>query len=243
MSEALLTCRGLTVYYGPVVGLRDVDLNVAKGELVAVIGANGAGKSSLLKGVMRLARATGTVYFNGRDLSHSAPHRLTRAGVALVPERRQVFPSLTVEENLLIGASALRRRDRRDALAHTYDAFPLLRERRSQLAGTLSGGQQQLVAIGRAVISRPKLCLLDEPSLGLAPVWVDEVFAHINALRNEGMTLVVVEQLASVVLAVADRGYVLERGRVQLEGPASELLGHPEVARRYLGVVDHSVAS
>jgi branched-chain amino acid transport system ATP-binding protein len=242
MSTPLLRCSNVSVAYGEVVGLRDVSLDVAQGEVIAIIGANGAGKSSLLNGIMRLAKTTGTVEFDGHDISRARASRLTRMGLALVPERRQIFPSLTVEENLLVGANALPRRERRAALAEIYDTFALLAERREQAAGTMSGGQQQIVALARAVISRPKLCLLDEPSLGLAPIWVSELFNEITRLARTGMTIVVVEQLASAALAIADRGYVLEHGRVALEGRAADLLGNAAVAGRYLGSVDQAAA-
>jgi branched-chain amino acid transport system ATP-binding protein len=242
MTAPLLRCSNLSVSYGEVVGLREVSLEVASGEVIAIIGANGAGKSSLLRGIMRLAKTTGTVEFDGRDITRTRASRLTSAGLALVPERRQIFPSLTVEENLLVGANALPRRERRDALAQTYDTFAILGDRRKQAAGTMSGGQQQIVALARAVISRPRLCLLDEPSLGLAPIWVGELFTEITRLAKTGMTMIVVEQLASAALAIADRGYVLEHGRVALRGPAAELLGNSEVAGRYLGSVDRAAA-
>lgn len=243
MSGPILSVSGMTVRYGPIVGLRSVDLLVAPGEVVAIIGANGAGKSSLLNGIMRLAPASGEIRFDGDLVPRRRAHRLTRRGISLVPERRQVFPDLSVEENLLVGAQALRPRERRVALGEVYERFPLLRERCSQRAGTMSGGQQQILAIGRAIIIRPKLCLLDEPSLGLAPVFVDMVFAEIRKLSEEGMTMIIVEQLASAVLAIADRGYVLENGRIAIEGEAASLLGHPEVVRRYLGAIDEAVAA
>jgi branched-chain amino acid transport system ATP-binding protein len=242
VDDALLSCRSVHVSYGQVVALRDATLEVHRGELVALIGSNGAGKSSLLKAIARLVAAGGSITFEGHDISGLRPHRMARMGVSLVPEGRQVFAGLTVEENLLIGGHSLSRRERRQAVERVYSIFPLLHERRGQDGGTLSGGQQQILAIGRAVVPAPKLCLLDEPSLGLAPVFVQMVFSEIEKLRESGMTLLVVEQLASTVLASADRGYVLEHGKIQLQGTGPELLGHPEVARRYLGTVDEAVA-
>lgn len=237
-SEPLLATENLDVLYGGVAGLRGASIEVRRGELVAVVGANGAGKSSLLKGVARLARAQGSVRFDGTELLSRRQHELVRMGIAIVPEGRQVFPTLTVEENLLVGAASVPRRERRAAVDRMYELFERLAQRRRQLAGTLSGGEQSLLAIARAVVSGPRLCLMDEPSLGLAPVMVERVFEEIAKLSRAGMTLVVVEQLASVALAAADRGYVLERGQVRLSGPAGQLLNDPEVRRRYLGVAE-----
>ena len=234
--DALLETSDLDVFYGNVVGLRKASIHVAAGELVAILGGNGAGKSSLLKGICRLARASGSVRFDGHELLRRPQHDLIRLGVAIVPEGRQVFPSLTVQENLYVGAGMLKRAERRKAVARMLEMFPILGRRRKQLAGTMSGGEQQILAIARAVVTDPRLCVMDEPSLGLAPVMVESVFAEIRRLSELGMTLLVVEQLASVVLEVADRGYVLEHGHVRLHGSAAELTGNPEVQRRYLGV-------
>lgn len=237
-QRILLETRDLDVHYGAVAGLRRASIQVAEGQFVAVLGSNGAGKSSLLKGIMRLARATGSVRFASRELLGLPQHALIRAGIALVPEGRQVFSTLTVEENLFVGAQSLPRKERRAAVEQMYDTFEVLKARRSQQAGTLSGGQQQILAIGRAIVSGPKMCLMDEPSLGLAPIMVDEVFHEIKRLSDAGMTLLVVEQLAAAVLAVADRGYVLEHGQVRLDGTASDLRENPEVQRRYLGIAE-----
>jgi branched-chain amino acid transport system ATP-binding protein len=242
-SKPLLTCHDVWVSYGRVVAVRGATLEVRRGQLVALIGSNGAGKSSLLKAIAGLVSARGSVGFDGREILGRPAHRMSRLGISLVPEGRQIFAGLSVQENLLIGAHALSRRERRDALARVYDIFPLLAERRNQDGGTLSGGQQQILAIGRAVMPGPRLCLLDEPSLGLAPIFVQMVFAEIEKLRESGLTLLVVEQLASTILAAADRGYVLEHGRVHLEGTGRELLGHPDVVRRYLGTVDEAIAN
>jgi branched-chain amino acid transport system ATP-binding protein len=239
-ERILLETRDLDVHYGAVAGLRQANLRIGEGQFVAVLGSNGAGKSSLLKGIMRLAKATGSVRFDSRELLELPSHALIRAGIALVPEGRQVFSTLTVEENLLVGAQSLPRKKRRAAVEQMYDTFEVLKVRPGQQAGTLSGGQQQILAIARAIVSGPKMCLMDEPSLGLAPVLVEEVFHEIKRLSQSGMTLLVVEQLASVVLSVADRGYVLEHGQVRLDGTSSELRENPEVQRRYLGVSESS---
>lgn len=243
MGSHLLTCTDVSVTYGRVVAVRGASLRVERGELVALIGSNGAGKSSLLKAIAGLVPARGSVFFGDRDILGSPAHKMTRLGISLVPEGRQIFNGLSVQENLLVGAHAMSRRERRSALERVYAIFPLLADRRNQDGGTLSGGQQQILAIGRAIMPAPQFCLLDEPSLGLAPIFVQMVFAEIEKLREAGLTLLVVEQLASTILAAADRGYVMEHGRIHLEGAARDLLGHPDVVRRYLGTVDEAIAS
>ena len=219
--------------YGRSPVLHDVSLGVAAGEIVALIGANGAGKSTLLNTVMGLvATSSGAIRFDGRDITRLATPAIVRAGIAQVPERRQLFGAMSVEENLLMGAYAI---GETSALEEQLVRFPVLRERRRQLARTLSGGEQQMVALARASMSRPRLLLLDEPSLGLAPMIVARIMQQIVALRAAGGTVLIVEQNAHAALAIADRGYVLENGRIALEGPAGELLVNPAVQEAYLG--------
>jgi branched-chain amino acid transport system ATP-binding protein len=237
----LLEVSGLSARYGPVAALRDVSLEVRAGELVALIGANGAGKSTLLRTIAGLvAPAAGRVTLDGRDVTGQAPEAMIRAGVALVPERRRIFAPLTVLDNLELGGYALPRgRDFRGALEagveEAYRLFPVLRGRRDQLAGTLSGGEQQMLAIGRALMTRPRLLLCDEPSLGLAPLVVAEIMRLLSTLREAGTTILLVEQNARMALRSADRAYVLEVGSVVLSGAASDLLRDDQLKAAYLG--------
>jgi branched-chain amino acid transport system ATP-binding protein len=237
----LLEVSGLSARYGPVPALRDVTLEVRAGELVALIGANGAGKSTLLRAIAGLlVPAAGRVALDGRDVTGQAPEAMIRAGVALVPERRRVFADLTVLDNLELGGYALPRgrdfRSRLDAgLEEAYRLFPVLRRRRGQLAGTLSGGEQQMLAIGRALMTRPRLLLCDEPSLGLAPLVVHEIMRLLSTLREAGTTILLVEQNARMALRSADRAYVLEVGSVVLSGAATDLLQDDQLKAAYLG--------
>jgi len=237
----LLEVSGLSARYGPVPALRDVSLEVRAGELVALIGANGAGKSTLLRAIAGLlVPAAGRVALDGRDVTGQAPEAMIRAGVALVPERRRVFADLTVLDNLELGGYALPRgrdfRSRLDAgLEEAYRLFPVLRRRRGQLAGTLSGGEQQMLAIGRALMTRPRLLLCDEPSLGLAPLVVHEIMRLLSTLREAGTTILLVEQNARMALRSADRAYVLEVGSVVLSGAATDLLQDDQLKAAYLG--------
>jgi branched-chain amino acid transport system ATP-binding protein len=237
----LLEVSGLSARYGAVAALRDVSLEVRAGELVALIGANGAGKSTLLRTIAGLvAPAAGRVALDGRDVTGQAPEAMIRAGVALVPERRRVFAPLTVRDNLELGGYALPRgRDFRGRLEagveEAYRLFPVLRRRRDQLAGTLSGGEQQMLAIGRALMTRPRLLLCDEPSLGLAPLVVAEMMRLLSTLRAEGTTILLVEQNARMALRAADRAYVLEVGSVVLSGAATDLLEDDQLKAAYLG--------
>jgi branched-chain amino acid transport system ATP-binding protein len=237
----LLEVTGLSARYGAVAALRDVSLEVRAGELVALIGANGAGKSTLLRAIAGLvAPAAGRVAFDGRDVTGQAPEAMIRAGVALVPERRRVFAPLTVLDNLQLGGYALPRgRDFRSRLEagveEAYRLFPVLRRRRDQLAGTLSGGEQQMLAIGRALMTRPRLLLCDEPSLGLAPLVVAEIMRLLSTLREAGTTILLVEQNARMALRSADRAYVLEVGSVVLSGLATDLLEDDQLKAAYLG--------
>jgi len=237
----LLEVSGLSARYGAVAALRDVSLEVRAGELVALIGANGAGKSTLLRTIAGLvAPAAGRVALDGRDVTGQAPEAMIRAGVALVPERRRVFAPLTVLDNLELGGYALPRgRDFRSRLEagveEAYRLFPVLRGRRDQLAGTLSGGEQQMLAIGRALMTRPRLLLCDEPSLGLAPLVVAEIMRLLSTLREAGTTILLVEQNARMALRSADRAYVLEVGSVVLSGLATDLLEDDQLKAAYLG--------
>ena len=234
----LLEVDDLSVRYGPLVALHGVRLRVEAGEIVTVLGANGAGKSSLLGAVAGLVpAAAGRIVFDGKPIANMPAERVVRLGVALAPEGRRVFPRLTVADNLRLGAAARRDRDGIAAdRARVLELFPVLEERLWQSAGTLSGGQQQMLAIARALMSRPRLLLLDEPSLGLAPIVVDQIFALISRLRDEGTTILLVEQNVHRALDLADRAYVLATGRVEVEGTAKEVRASSDVERAYLGV-------
>lgn len=233
----MLEVTGLSVAYGGIRAVRSITFHVAAGETVALIGANGAGKTSTLKALARLLDpAGGSVRFLGEDLTRLPAHRLVEKGIALVPEGRGVFPRLSVAENLSMGAFV--RRDRAAVAEDSeriYDLFPRLRERAGQLAGTLSGGEQQMLAIGRALMSRPRLLLLDEPSMGLAPLMVQKIFEVVRAVAREGMTILLVEQNAKLALETSSRGYVLESGEITLNGPAGDLLADSRVRAAYLG--------
>jgi branched-chain amino acid transport system ATP-binding protein len=232
----LLEVRGLDVRYGGIKAVKRIDLDVGERELVALIGANGAGKTTTLRALAGLIRpAAGRILYNGRDVTGLASHELVRLGLALVPEGRGVFGRLTVEENLAMGAYTRRDIAVRSDYERAYALFPRLAERRGQAAGTLSGGEQQMLAIARALMSRPKLLLLDEPSMGLAPIMVQKIFETIRAVAAEGMTLLLVEQNAKLALEVSSRGYVMESGAIALTGSAPALLVNPEVRRAYLG--------
>ncbi|SHF90702.1 amino acid/amide ABC transporter ATP-binding protein 2, HAAT family [Desulfacinum infernum DSM 9756] len=236
----MLTIRNLRGGYGRIEVLHGVSLSVRPGEVVALVGANGAGKSTLLKAVSGLLpQWTGEILFEGRELSGRKPPEIVSMGVGLVPEGRWIFPPLSVLDNLRLGAYLrLRRGDKQgveEELQRVYELFPILAERRNQPAGTLSGGEQQMLAIGRALMTRPRLLLLDEPTTGLAPLLVEKIFQIIARLRDEGLTFLLVEQNAQGALALADRGYVLETGRMVLQGRARDLLEDQEVKRAYLG--------
>ena len=233
----MLEVTGLHVAYGGIQAVRSITFHVNKGETVALIGANGAGKTSTLKAISRVLDAVGgDVHFCGEKISRIAPHHVIRKGIALVPEGRGVFPRLTVQENLRMGAFV--RDDRADIeqdLHMVFDYFPRLKERESQLAGTLSGGEQQMLAIGRALMSRPKLLLLDEPSMGLAPIMVQKIFEVVRAVAATGMTILLIEQNAKLALESSQRGYVMESGEITLHGESAQLLGDPKVRAAYLG--------
>ena len=236
----VLQLRNVESGYGGLKVLRHVSLHVSRGEIVSIIGANGAGKTTLLRTVVGLLRARGgEILFESRDIATARTESIVRAGCSLVPEGRQVFAPMTVRENLLLGATARLRREpgaRADEdMDRVFALFPRLKERASQLAGTLSGGEQQMLALGRALMARPTLILLDEPSMGLAPIVVKEIFQIIRRLRDEGSTVLLVEQNARAALKVANRGYVLENGRIILEASAEALLANRDVERAYLG--------
>ena len=233
----MLELRAIEVSYGNIRALKGISLTVADGELVTLIGANGAGKSTTLKTISGLLRPkAGTLLYRDQPLDRLPPHQIVALGISHCPEGRHLFGRLTVSENLRLGA--VQRQDfeavRRD-IEHVYDMFPVLKDRSAQLAGTLSGGEQQMLAIGRALMNRPQLLLLDEPSLGLAPILVRLIFDTIRQLKREGITILLVEQNARLALDIADRAYVMETGRVILQGPAPELKQNPQVEHTYLG--------
>lgn len=239
MSAPLLELQGFTVCYGPVEAVHQIALTVGEGEIVTVIGPNGAGKSTLLNAIMGLLRSSGSLSLEGKRLAHPSVEAMVASGVGLVPEKRELFGEMSVEDNLLLGGFARWKRGQRDQkerMREVFEMFPRLDERRAQLASTLSGGERQMLAIGRALMARPKLLMLDEPSLGLAPLIVREVLHIVASLRNLGVSVLLVEQNARAALQVADRGYVLEMGAVALEGAASDLLHDRRVIETYLGV-------
>ncbi len=232
----LLKLERVEVHYGGIRAVKGIDLTIEKGELVCLIGANGAGKTTTLRAITGLAHATGNIEYDGRNIAGMKSHEIARLGLALVPEGRGVFPQLTIDENLAMGAYT-----RRDAagvaqdVERVFSLFPRLKERRAQTAGTMSGGEQQMLAIGRALMSRPRLLLLDEPSMGLAPIMVEKIFEVIRLVAAEGVTMLLVEQNAKLALEASHRAYVLESGLVTLSGEASKLLGDPQVRSAYLG--------
>jgi len=231
----LLEVKGLEVRYGGIRAVKGIDLAVAAGELVCLIGANGAGKTSALKAICGLHARGGKVTYAGQALEGLPVFELPRRGLVLVPEGRGVFPQLTVEENLAMGAFARKDADVQADLARQYESFPRLKERRNQTAGTLSGGEQQMLAIGRALMSRPKLLLLDEPSMGLAPLMVAKIFDIVREVAARGVTILLVEQNAKLALELAHRGYVMESGNITLADEAKKLLADPKVREAYLG--------
>ncbi|QCR38590.1 ABC transporter ATP-binding protein (plasmid) [Nissabacter sp. SGAir0207] len=232
----MLEFRNVDVFYGPIQALQEVSLTVQEGETVALIGANGAGKSTLLMSIFGQPRiAGGEIYYRGEPISRRSTHFIASNGIAQAPEGRRIFPDMTVEENLLIGTIPIGNRHMKEDLARMYGLFPRLEERRAQRAMTLSGGEQQMLAIARALMGRPRLLLLDEPSLGLAPIVVRQIFSILRELTQGGMTLFLVEQNANHALKLSDRGYVMANGRIRLTGSGSELLQNEEVRKAYLG--------
>jgi len=232
----LLEVLDLSVVYGAVRALDGVSFHVPAGKIVALLGANGSGKTTALRAIVGLAPlARGRIFLDGREVQGLPPHRIISRGLAVVPEGRRIFANLTVSENLLLGAYHRREQEVAPVLERLYATFPRLAERRSQPAGTLSGGEQQMLALGRALMSRPRLLLLDEPSLGLAPLLVREVFHVLQDLNRQGVTVLLVEQNAAQALELAHYGYVLETGRLVLAGPGQDLLAHPRLQDAYLG--------
>jgi branched-chain amino acid transport system ATP-binding protein len=233
----LLRLDRIEVGYGDLLAVRDVSLEVGRGELVALVGSNGAGKTTTLRGIGGLLRPrAGAITFDGERIDGRSPAEIVARGIAHVPEGRQLFPTMTVAENLGLGArTAESRRRRADTLQRVFALFPRLAERRGQLAGTLSGGEQQMTAIGRALMARPRLLMLDEPSLGLAPVVVTAIFDNLTAINRDGTTVLLVEQNVLRALRLSTRAYVLENGAVVLAGPSAQLLADPAVKRAYLG--------
>ena len=231
----MLTAENLNVYYGKIHALKDVSFEVPDGEIVALIGANGAGKSTTLKTVSGLLRSrTGSIRFLDEEISHTEPYKLVSKGLAHVPEGRRIFAQMTVQENLEMGAFC-RKDGFKGSLEEVFERFPRLKHRRTQIAGTLSGGEQQMLAMGRAIMSRPKLLMLDEPSMGLSPILVDQVFDIIKEFHKGGATVLLVEQNAGKALEIADHAYVLESGRVVLSGTGRELAASEAVKNAYLG--------
>ncbi len=239
-DQAMLKVEGLDVNYGSIRALTGASLVVAHGEIVVLVGANGAGKSTLLKAISGLIPSvSGSISIEGQDISSADPSTIVRAGIAHVPENRQIFGDMTVHENLLLGAyhryRAAGKKKIDEDMQWVYSLFPRLEERTSQLAETMSGGEQQMLAIGRGMMSKPKLMLFDEPSLGLAPLIAADVFETISRLRDEGLTVLLVEQNAMAALRLSDRGYVLETGEIVLEGSSEDLLKDPRVQEAYMG--------
>ena len=232
----MLVLEDVHTHYGKIEALHGVSVEVKKGEIVSLIGANGAGKTTLLMTVCGSPQASsGRVILEGRDITNDATSNIMRSGIAIVPEGRRVFPGLTVEENLHMGGFFNTKSEIRKSQDHVYELFPRLKEREHQRAGTMSGGEQQMLAIGRALMSKPRMIILDEPSLGLAPIIIQQIFEIIGQLREEGITVFLVEQNAHQALSLADRGYVLETGRIRLHDTGKNLLANPEVRDAYLG--------
>ncbi len=235
MIESLLKIENIDTFYGSIHILQKVNLEVGPGELVCLLGGNACGKSTTLKTILGIVKPkSGTITFAGKDVTKVGTPGRVKLGMAVVPENRRLFAPMTVLENLKLGAYVRGEADPAD-LERVFELFPKLRDRQSQLAGTLSGGEQQMVAVGRALMSRPKLILMDEPSMGLAPKFVEQSFEMISNLHKSGVSMLVVEQNANMALAIADRGYVLQTGRVVLTGSAKELSGHEELRKAYLG--------
>jgi len=236
----MLKLKGVVTKYGRITALHEVTVQVSAGEVVALVGANGAGKTTLLNTISGLIPCSaGTIHFDGQEIQNVAPDKIVRIGLVHVPENRHLFAPLTVADNLILGAYASTRRNKkaqmRDDLEHIYGIFPILKERAHQRAGTLSGGEQQMLAIGRGLMSHPRLLLLDEPSMGLAPLVMEDIFLAIGRFHQMGITVLIVEQNARWALRIADRGYVMESGRIVMESSAKALLDNEEVQRAYLG--------
>ncbi len=234
---AMLEVKNLEVYYGVICALKGISFEVNEGEIVSLIGANGAGKTTMMQSVVGLIpKKAGTVMFNGQDITKTPCHKIVQLGMTQVPEGRRIFQELSVYENLMMGAYTVRDQQRfKSDLESIFDRFPRLKERRNQIAGTLSGGEQQMLAMSRALMSHPKLLMLDEPSMGLAPILVDQIFEIIKELHASGTTILLVEQNAKKALQIADRAYVLENGKITLSGTGVELAQSDDVRKAYLG--------
>lgn len=236
VADPMLSVYNINVWYGAIHAIKNVSFEVNEGEIVALIGANGAGKSTTLKTVSGLLRSkSGSIKFMGEDIMHTPANKLVAQGLAQVPEGRRVFLEMSVEENLEMGAYTQPKASVAPGLERVYEQFPRLKERRNQVAGTLSGGEQQMLAMGRALMSSPKLLMLDEPSMGLAPILIEQIFDIVKALHEAGTTVLLVEQNAQMALSIATRGYVLETGSVTLSGTGQELLHNDDVRKAYLG--------
>ena len=235
MSEAMLSVKDLSVSYGSIHAVKNISFEVREGEIVTLIGANGAGKSTTLNALARLLPASGEILFHGSSLMHVPGHSVVRKGLAMVPEGRRIFLRMSVEENLEMGAYSRPREEIEASLEDVFGRFPRLKEREKQIGGTLSGGEQQMLAMARALMSRPKLLMLDEPSMGLAPILVDQIFGIIEEMHASGVTILLVEQNAQMALSVANRAYVLETGAISMSGDASDLLQNDDVRKAYLG--------
>ena len=239
MSKVMLEVKDLNFYYSEIHALKDISFTVNEGEVVTLIGANGAGKTTTMRTISGLLGhpRSGSIVFDGKDITREAPHNIAKLGLTQSLEGRQIFPGLTVAENLDMGAYLMHDKEWiKKQLEEVYELFPRLYERRAQMGGTLSGGEQQMLAIGRALMSNPKLLMLDEPSLGLAPLIIKEIFSIIEKINKLGITILLVEQNSKAALHVADRGYVLENGRITMADTAENLLSNPEVQRSYLGI-------
>ncbi|MBR2282206.1 MAG: ABC transporter ATP-binding protein [Spirochaetales bacterium] len=232
----MLNVKDINVFYGAIHAISDISFNVDEGEIVTLIGANGAGKSTTLNTISGLLRSkTGDIEFLGSSIAKTAPNRIVAEGLVMVPEGRRIFLGLTVEENLEMGAYTRPKSEIRNSMEQVYELFPRLKERRTQIGGTLSGGEQQMLAMGRALMAKPKLIMLDEPSMGLAPLLVDLIFEIISDLHKAGSTILLVEQNAQAALSIADRAYVLETGKIVKTGKGSELISDPDIKKAYLG--------
>ncbi|MBR4165206.1 MAG: ABC transporter ATP-binding protein [Lachnospiraceae bacterium] len=231
----MLSVKDLSVSYGSIHAVKNISFEVREGEIVTLIGANGAGKSTTLNAIARLLPASGEILFHGSPLMHVPGHSVVKKGLAMVPEGRRIFLRMSVEENLEMGAYISSRTEVKEQMEDVFRRFPRLLERREQTAGTLSGGEQQMLAMGRALMSKPKLLMMDEPSMGLAPILVEQIFGIIRELNAAGTTILLVEQNAQAALSVADRAYVMETGRIVMSGAADELLASPAVKKAYLG--------
>lgn len=236
-APVVLSVSGVTSHYGRIQALYGIDIEVAQGSLVALVGANGAGKTTLLRTISGVQRSTGgALHLMGQDITRMSPDGRVRAGICQVPEGRQIFGPMTIEDNIMMGAFTRPKAEALEGIEEMYALFPVLKEKRHLLAGNLSGGQQQMLAIARALMGKPRVLLLDEPSMGLAPLLVEEIFRVVKSLQDKGMTILLVEQNAHAALSIADKGYVLETGHVTLSGTGRELLDNDQVRQAYLGM-------